>query len=593
MRKKGIFLLLLSVVLIIFLFWERDIAFGINSPNMQNEHVKLAKEHLLQITKENHKLGSEGNERVKEYIKNTLNEMGVSYEVLTSSMDYSFILSDSRKDYLSKSESEKKEYDNSVKAYGYDNYDDYITDSYYNYYGLDQVKKNNEDAILVKVDNPQSEQGVMLVCHFDNAPNGVGAADDGVAVASMLEAIRTASTISTLNDMYFLFTDGEEADLFGAKTFLLKYPKLQQTIPLVLNYEARGISGSLVIFETSTNNAGAVNEVLMALPYQYGFSILSDIFKIMPNSTDLKVFMDHGYTGVNFAFAQDSTAYHNLTDSPEYLSDTSFYETVINQQNIVSYFANSDLSKTTSSEDLTFFTLWKGKVITLPSSIVIVFNYLAIIAAFGFFIYLWIKNKFSMKKMLIAFLVMVTSFVSTFLIVFLAELPWTTQFEGHQRHFIHIVEDISLAEEFLSLGKSLGIFLYIAIIIVWGIAITTTILFTKKGKNTLEWNAILLFFSAMQCLVFTILLKGSSYIFAVPLVFSLIALLIRNVKKKWASYIAISTQFISICVLLVPVIALLSVSIQMSLPLWCDAIFCTILAMPLLQTVALIYTSND
>jgi acetylornithine deacetylase/succinyl-diaminopimelate desuccinylase-like protein len=62
------------------------------------------------------------------------------------------------------------------------------------------------------------EKAVLLVAHYDSAPTGPGANDDGVGVATLLETARALKSGPPLrNDVIFLFTDGEEIGLLGAQ----------------------------------------------------------------------------------------------------------------------------------------------------------------------------------------------------------------------------------------------------------------------------------------------------------------------------------------------------------------------------------------
>ena len=81
------------------------------------------------------------------------------------------------------------------------------------------------ENIVCKVKGRTSEKAVMVVAHYDSVPAGPGASDDSVAVAAMLETLRALKTSPPLRrDTIFLFTDGEEAGLLGAKAFVLGRP---------------------------------------------------------------------------------------------------------------------------------------------------------------------------------------------------------------------------------------------------------------------------------------------------------------------------------------------------------------------------------
>ena len=55
----------------------------------------------------------------------------------------------------------------------------------------------------------------------------------------------------------FLFADAEESGLRGAMLFAERHP-LMKRVGLVVNLEARGVSGPSAMFETGADNAGLI-----------------------------------------------------------------------------------------------------------------------------------------------------------------------------------------------------------------------------------------------------------------------------------------------------------------------------------------------
>src|SRR6185369_4304652 len=116
------------------------------------------------------------------------------------------------------------------------------------------------ENIVAKLDGTNNHQAIMLVSHYDSVPNSFGASDDGFGVSVMLETLRAIKTRGQLrNDVIFLFSDGEEVGLLGAKAFMDEHPWARH-VGLVLNFEARGNSGPVVLFETSPNNQDLIYE---------------------------------------------------------------------------------------------------------------------------------------------------------------------------------------------------------------------------------------------------------------------------------------------------------------------------------------------
>jgi acetylornithine deacetylase/succinyl-diaminopimelate desuccinylase-like protein len=68
--------------------------------------------------------------------------------------------------------------------------------------------------IVARLKGTAHRRAILLAAHYDSVPTGPGASDDGAAVAAMLETLRALSASAPLmNDVIFLFTDGEEAGL--------------------------------------------------------------------------------------------------------------------------------------------------------------------------------------------------------------------------------------------------------------------------------------------------------------------------------------------------------------------------------------------
>ncbi|MET0624409.1 MAG: M28 family metallopeptidase, partial [Pyrinomonadaceae bacterium] len=177
--------------------------------------------------------------------------------------------------------------------------------------------------IIATLPGTDSSKAVMLVGHYDSVPNGPGASDDGAAVAAMLETLRALRAVSPLkNDVVFLFTDGEEAGLLGAHAFVTEHP-LAKDVGLVLNFEARGNSGPSMMFETSAQNGWIIREFARAAPRPVAHSLSYEIYKRLPNDTDLTVFKKAGMAGLNFAYIGGLTSYHVQLDSVDNIDERS------------------------------------------------------------------------------------------------------------------------------------------------------------------------------------------------------------------------------------------------------------------------------
>jgi hypothetical protein len=159
---------------------------------------------------------------------------------------------------------------------------------------------------------------IVLVAHYDSVPTGPGANDDGTGVATLLETARAlgASGEQLRNDVLFLFTDAEETGLLGARAFMAEHPWAKR-VEVALNFEARGNGGPVIMFETSPENGALIRALAKATSYPLANSLSYEIYKRLPNSTDMTVFKTAGLPGMNFAYIDGLTHYHTRLDNLE------------------------------------------------------------------------------------------------------------------------------------------------------------------------------------------------------------------------------------------------------------------------------------
>ena len=172
--------------------------------------------------------------------------------------------------------------------------------------------------VLARRKGVGDERAVLLVAHYDSVATGPGANDDGVGVATLLETARAlgASSEPLKKDIIFLFTDSEETGLLGARAFLAEHPWAKK-VEVVLNFEARGNGGPVIMFETSPQNGALIRALAEATSYPLANSLSYEVYKRLPNSTDMTVFKAAGLTGMNFGYINGLTHYHTQLDNLE------------------------------------------------------------------------------------------------------------------------------------------------------------------------------------------------------------------------------------------------------------------------------------
>jgi hypothetical protein len=173
------------------------------------------------------------------------------------------------------------------------------------------------ENVVARRKGTDNGRAVALVAHYDSVSTGPGANDDGVAVATLLETARALAAGPQLrNDILFLFTDGEETGLLGARAFVAEHSWAKE-VEIALNFEARGNGGPSIMFETSPQNGALIRALAKATPHPLANSLSYEIYKRLPNDSDMTVFKAAGWPGMNFAYINGLTHYHTQLDNPE------------------------------------------------------------------------------------------------------------------------------------------------------------------------------------------------------------------------------------------------------------------------------------
>jgi hypothetical protein len=176
---------------------------------------------------------------------------------------------------------------------------------------------------------PEGNQGkqVLLMAHTDSVASGPGAADDGSGVATILEGIRAlkARGATAGRPIVALFTDGEENGMLGAAAYL-RDPAARARTGAVINMESRGNQGVSYLFQTGPGDARLIDLYARAVPHFAASSLYAEIYKYMPNDTDMTPFLAAGLTGYNFAFIGNAAQYHTPLDRRENIDPRSLQQ---------------------------------------------------------------------------------------------------------------------------------------------------------------------------------------------------------------------------------------------------------------------------
>lgn len=178
--------------------------------------------------------------------------------------------------------------------------------------------------VIGRLEGSSDEPAILLATHYDSVPAAPGAGDAGAGMAALLETLRVmGAERPPRRDVIFLFTDGEESGLLGARAFV--DAGRADDIAWVVNFEARGAAGASLMFETMPGDPEAIRFLNQVSPRAVAASYSYDIYRRMPNDTDFSVFRRVVPAGFNFAFIEDPAAYHSVVDTPQRLDDGSLF----------------------------------------------------------------------------------------------------------------------------------------------------------------------------------------------------------------------------------------------------------------------------
>ncbi|MCI4067109.1 M28 family peptidase, partial [Micromonospora sp. R77] len=231
--------------------------------------------------------------------------------------------------------------------------------------------------VVARVPGTAPTGRVFLVAHYDSVQSGPGGNDDAAGTSTILEVARALTAgPRPRNDIVLVLTDAEEACLCGAAAFAQSHP-LAADGGVVLNLEARGSTGPVIMFETSRDNAKLVDVFGRAAPHPVGTSFAVEIYRALPNDTDFTAFLDKDFVGLNSAYIDGGAVYHTPLDTPAAMDRRSLQMHGDNALGLAREFGRTDLKALRSDHDATYFPVPGGLVrypgwLTLPLALLAV-----------------------------------------------------------------------------------------------------------------------------------------------------------------------------------------------------------------------------
>ena len=270
-----------------------------------------ALEHIQMVAREPHPMGSAANAAVRDYLAGELRGLGLAPEVQRA------------------------------------------TAAYHPVPGI--VQAGTSENVLARLPGTKPGAKAFLVAaHYDSVPTSPGATDNGSGVGTLLETLRALTAGPPLpNDVIFLFTDGEERGLIGARAFVDRH-RWADDVGVVLNLDTRGNTGPALLLETNDEGGWVVEEFAKATPYPMATSDSVAFFKRSGGRSDLGVFLDAGWAGLQVSSTGGISHYHGPLDSVAELDERSLQHLGSYALALTRHFGSVDLGQTKAPDEVYF-----------------------------------------------------------------------------------------------------------------------------------------------------------------------------------------------------------------------------------------------
>lgn len=504
-----------------------------NEANSKEFSAERAFRYLENIAVNPRPPGSEEHARVKEYLMNTLTQFGLTPEVQKVDGPFS---------------------------------------------GWGSVSIETIENIVARIPGEDSTGAIMIAAHYDTVEGSPGAADDGSGVAAILETVRILLEKPALkNDIIILITDGEEAGLLGAQEFVRGHPWAQDVI-IVLNFEARGNKGPSVLFETNEGNNRMISEFIKAAPNPIAHSFFYDLYKTLPNETDLSVFKAAGMYGLNFGFFDGLDHYHSINDTIENLSLNSLQHHGDYMLHLVQNYGELNLVSKDDGNRI-YFNIIGNKMVSYSEALVFPMVIFAILAFVFTFLYgLKLKKLtivgtmfgFAIFLLTIGFAYLFGQQLKTFVLFLLTDRIWLQKLIEQRMNTVFLVFIIlffvMLSVLYRLVNKKINTFnLLMGAYFVWLILSVLTGIYLKGSSYIFTWPLLLGLFG-MNLLMMTQHVRSlNGYIinlgFAIPAILFISPIIYLIYMIVSLEEIAVLMALVSLpCAFIIPIVSTLSMN---------------------------------
>ena len=408
--------------------------------------------------------------------------------------------------------------------------------------------------ILARIKGSDSGKALLLLTHYDSNPHSsLGASDAGSGVVTVLEGLRAFlnNNKTHKNDIVILISDGEELGLNGADIFVNEHPWAKD-VGLVLNFEARGSGGpSYMLIETNQGNANLMKHFVEANPkFPVANSLAYSIYKMLPNDTDLTRFREDGdIDGFNFAFIDDHFDYHTAMDTYERLDRNTLEHQGSYLMPLIKHFANADLTNIKSDDNYIYFNVPLFKTVIYPFSWIMPMLALALISFVFLIFYGFKKGALSSNHIGRGFLAFLISLITSAIIGLLLWKLLGTIYPQY-KEMLH--------------GFTYNGHQYIATFTCLALSICFYVYHRFYGNNnTASLLVAPLTFWLIICGLVAFKLKGASF-FIIPLYFGLLSLFLL-IRQQRPNLILLTFLGFPVLVIMAPLVKMFPVGLGLKI----------------------------
>jgi Peptidase family M28 len=397
--------------------------------------------------------------------------------------------------------------------------------------------------VLVRIPGKASTGAIVLDGHYDAADTGPGASDCGSCVVTGLETLRAIRAGTPLNnDLIFVFADGEEVGMLGARAFAAEHPWAKD-VKLAINFEASGSRGAAVMYITSRNNQRLISEFVKAVPYPRMTSFSPAFWGLLPGAQigcDLEEYTASGSGGFGFYYGGDTPAYHTLRDNVTEIDRRSIQHNGSYALSLLQHFGNLDLKTLKATQNAVYFNVLPNVVLHYPESQVLP---LAIVTSILFVVVVWFgfrARRLTTKGVSLGAIAFLLSAIG---VVILNILGWW------------LMRSLNPSLQVFLIGNYQANLYHLSFVVLTVAAMMGIYTGLCKRFNLDEMAIGALVVWLLLTIASSAWLPGASYLFTIPLLCSLLAwswiFLTRN--HSWIGILLLSVAIVPGIVLLLPV----------------------------------------